>query len=208
MRPTKIIAILFCFAITFFGCKKEVADVYPDLLGIWNSDSGSTTGDKMSIERDGKSSYTKGIYPNATTEQGKAKIKNDIMKIGDVELHITTYPTYDSDGNYYFIANDVKYYGVYGVSNPATTVSGQNVTFSWTTTVTPGGWSDSQRIEYKLASSSDWLSFGAGPSPSTYLLQGLASGTYEWRIKSVRQEVSTGVEHSSLYSPVQTFIIN
>jgi hypothetical protein len=204
MKSAKTILILFCFSIAFCGCKKDAVEIHPDLLGIWNSDSGN----KLIIKSDEKSSYTIGIYPNAKTEQGKAKIKNDRLKVGHAELHITSYPAYDSDGNYYFLTDEGKFYGAYAVLNPAATVSGNDVTFSWTNVVSPEGWSDGKRIEYKLTSSSTWMSFGADWSPSSYLLTGLAPGIYEWRIKSIRETVSSAGTHYSGYSPIQTFIIN
>lgn len=205
MRPIRIIAVIFLFAIVFCGCKKEVLEVHPELEGIWNSEYYTSDGhSKIVIEENGHAMYEKKGYnasPGEEKESGTAKIKKDVLKIGHAEFKITAYPAYDSDGNYFFETAFGKYFGAYAVINPQVSVTGSNALFSWTFTTTPADWSDDKQIDYRMVPNQTWTSVTCPGSPSQFLITGLSSGTFEYRLKSTRGN------HSSQYSPVQTFII-
>jgi hypothetical protein len=201
MRPTKIIAAFCLFAIALGGCKKEALEVHPELVGIWNSEYyTSHGGTSIIIEENNEALYKEKANGHTNDYSGKAKMKNDRLKIGKANLNITTYPTYDSEGNYYFESDRGKFFGAYAAVNPNVTVTGSTAVFEWTFSITPADVRDNMSIDYKIASSSAWITINCPQGVDQYALEGLAPATaYEWRIKSVRGT------HSSQYSAVQTF---
>jgi hypothetical protein len=205
MRPTKIIAILFCFAITIFGCKKNALDVYPDLNGRWNSESYTDeNGNIMQVqEPELKSYYTEITNGIDMRHSGKAKIKKNLLTIGEKQFEITRFPSFDNEGNFSFDTNVGKFIGAYAVVDPIATVNGTSVTFGWTITTATMQIVDSKIIDYRQLSSPSWISITCDQYAPDYTLQGLLPlTTYEWRIRTIRGT------HFSQYSAIQTFTTN
>jgi hypothetical protein len=203
MKRQSFFYFIVAVAITVCGCKREALEVHPELSGDWYSEYYTSHGGSEIHIANGSATYKIfGSNAEAKTYSGEAKIKNDKLKIGRADLEISSYPSYDSQGNYVFVTNAGKFIGCLAVINPTATVNGTAVTFAWTRSSTFDV-SEDKSIDYKPASSSSWITASCSSGVDEYTITGLSPGTiYEWRIKSVRGN------HASQYSAVATFTTN
>jgi hypothetical protein len=181
----------------FWGCRKEVLEIHPEMEGTWTSENYKLSDkEKIVIKHNGDGSYERTVSSQTSIEKGEAKISNNVLKIGKSKFKIIAYPAYDSDGNYYLVTDKGKFFGVYGVVNPQVS-TGLIVTFLWTNRTSPSDWVDDKQVDYKQVSEQTWHSRnGSGANPIS--LTGFQHGTYQWRIKSNRGP------NSSQYTPIQT----
>jgi hypothetical protein len=213
MRSVKTIYIILFFSILFFGCRKEAIDINPDMEGSWRSYPSSWDNDIINIGT-GQSTYyqhqlAQGQRPK--NYSGKAKIKDDILYIGKFSEHIDFYPGYDTTGNNIMIVQGITYYGAQYPGDVFTRVSNDTTYFTWRAY---SGGDEKMVMDYKPSSSSTWETKEFTKNDYTtldgqvkrYITGLLPATTYDWRMKSVNGEGSA--EHSSKYTPVQTFTTN
>jgi hypothetical protein len=202
MKQIKPILFLLVFVSAFVGCRKDLLEAYPDFEGNWNSENYTDqAGNLIDVNQpDLKSYFTETINGERMKQMGFAKIRKDILKIGEKEFTVSRYPSLDNEGNYSFDTNAGKYIGVYAVVNPNTVVNGTAVTFGWTNSTASTQLIDAKYIDYRKVSATDWITISVPRYAGNYTITGLAPATqYEWRIKSMR-----GI-HSSAYSAIQIF---
>jgi hypothetical protein len=203
MKRKQFFSFVVVIVIAFCGCKKEVLKVHPELEGIWTSENyTSSEREKIVVDSKGNGLYERIVNSEITiNEEGKARIKKDVLKIGKEEFKIIAYPTYDNEGNYFIVTDKGIFFGVYAVVDPQLTSNGIVVTFSWTNKTTPSNWVDEKQIDIKRAQDETWTNVDCNGFPSNYSLTNFQNGVYHWRIKSTRGP------NSSQYSPIQTFLI-
>ena len=99
--------------LSFTSCKKIVTEVNPDFIGSWEGD-GDGGYYSIIIEEDGYAEYYKFNGITEVNVNGKAKIKNDKLKILTKKFTITEFPTADptagSPNRYRMVLDDVTYW--------------------------------------------------------------------------------------------------
>ena len=99
--------------LSFTSCKKKVTEVNTDYIGHWEGED-SDGYYTLSIEEDSHAEYYKWNGIAELNINGKAKIKNDKLKILTKKFTITQEPTLvtqlDGTTEYIMILDDIEFY--------------------------------------------------------------------------------------------------
>lgn len=203
----------------FSGCRKEAAEVYPDMAGIWEYDmrinSPYNSGIRLTISSGSSEWYEYPQYSSNTGENGsiytgKAWIKNNQFNLKRIQVDITENPHYDTAGNYVMKLGSRNFYAALVPQNVhAIPQQTDSVIFYWDAITENAGFNN-LRIEYKKVSETVWTAvntnydYETSNSTNYFYPQRALSGfspatVYEWRMKTIN-----GI-HESGYTAIQTF---